>query len=382
VGIEWYEISDGVRACIPRLNLEEVSLALNSVNLLAEARSRLASLNGSVKMIIAQGLGILRFPLLVREAEMSSRIEGTRTTLEEALEFEVRPESHRLMQLEDATLVSNYVKAAELGFAALAQYPLSWRVLKLAHRELLHDVRGSDKAPGEFRKNQVHIGASTEVRDARYIPPPPNFISELTSELEKSWHSDSQLDPLVRCGIAHAQLELIHPFSDGNGRVGRLFIALFLKERGLLDEPVLVLSEYLERRRLQYYDALDSVVYTGSWDNWLQFFLTAVSEQALRRYDLVGKQVALYHGYKHSIREVRDSQARGRKTAYDEEALDLVFGNVFVTSESLQKGLRISAATANKLLERFVNLGILRETTGGLRNRRFMCVELLKLLKG
>lgn len=212
-----------------------------------------------------------------QEAVLSSQIEGTQSTLEDVLEFEAggrRPDRPR-----DVEEVVNYVRAMNHGLRLLSELPLSLRLLREIHRELLQGVRGAHRSPGEFRRSQNWIGpAGCSLDEAQFVPPPPHEMGDALHAFERFLHDREGLPSLVHCGLAHAQFETIHPFLDGNGRVGRLLITLLLCERQILARPLLYLSFYLKAHRAQYYDRLTAIRTEGDWEGWLRFFLRGVYE--------------------------------------------------------------------------------------------------------
>ncbi|OGK10693.1 MAG: hypothetical protein A2Y63_02970 [Candidatus Riflebacteria bacterium RBG_13_59_9] len=371
-------IQDGVKAFIPRFALGQIDISDDDKHLLAEARGELGTLNGICAGLTGRGLGVAVYSLLTREATASSRIEGTTASFSDALAFGAQP---RLFPPDhDVREVSNYVEAASMGFRVLdgGELPLCWRVIRQLHARLLSGVRGAQRDPGQWRGGQVHVGA-VRIEDAVYVPPPADEMPDLLSSLERYMHSPVPVDPLIRCGVIHAQFELIHPFLDGNGRIGRLLVSLYLKHSGLLDEPVLVLSEYFERNRAEYYEALASISRTCEWKRWLHFFMLAVAEQARKRAGICRKQIQLYEEFKLRLR-VRERSGRGRRPAYYEQALDVVFQRVVVTRRLLVDHVRMTMPTARSLVDRFVEEGILAlmETKGG--EHLFVCQQLLDLI--
>jgi Fic family protein len=215
-----------------------------------------------------------------REAVLSSQIEGTQSSLDDLVRREAGvADSQRPQDVEE---VSNYVKALNASMAALPRLPVSGRLIRDAHAILMHNVRGGDKAPGEFRRHQVHIGsAGGTIQDAVFVPPPPGAIPDAMAALERYLHADDDGDvPLIRIGLAHAQFETIHPFADGNGRCGRLLISLLLSETGLLRRPVLYLSAYFKEHRAEYYERLQATRDHGDFEGWLTFFLRGVADTA------------------------------------------------------------------------------------------------------
>ena len=214
-----------------------------------------------------------------REAVLSSQIEGTQSTLDDLLAVELQPRAAEIAR--DVDEIVNYVAAMKYGLSRLSELPLSLRLIREIHAELLQGVRGANKQPGEFRRDQNFIAPAgvTDIRDAAFVPPPVPAMKEALHQLETFLHDD-ELPPLLHAGMAHAQFETIHPFMDGNGRVGRLLITFLLVHRGVLHRPLLYLSLYLKRHRLDYYDALMAVRNEGDWESWLTFFVRGVAETA------------------------------------------------------------------------------------------------------
>jgi len=368
-----------VNAFIPAFALEQADISDDDKHLLAKARGELGTLNGICAGLMGRGLGVTVYPLITREATASARIEGTTASFEDALTFGAQP---RLFPPDhDVREVANYVEAARMGFAMLetGELPLCWRMICQLHSRLISGVQGAQRAPGRWREGQVHVG-SHRIEDAAYIPPPPQEIPALISSFEKYIHSPGRVDHLVKCGVLHAQFELIHPFWDGNGRIGRLLISLYLKQSGLLNEPVLVLSECFEGDRGGYYDALASISRTGEWGRWLHFFLTAVAEQAQKRTAMCHRQIELYEGFKANLR-IHERSGRGRRPAYYERALDVVFQKVVITRRLLVAGTGMTMATARSVVDKFAAEGILAlmDTKG--REQLFVCQPLLELLR-
>lgn len=223
---------------------------------------------------------LLLAPLMTQEAVMSSRIEGTQATLDDVLHLQIDPAPAKREEADDAREVDNYRIALEHACGRLEEIPLSVRLLKEAHTELLSGVRGGRKDPGNFRNGPVHIGPpGCSSAQATYVPPEAQRIPELFAELERYMHADAP-DALVQLALVHAQFELIHPFWDGNGRIGRLLIPLFLYDKRIISQPCFYLSEHLERHRDAYYDGLADISSAGAWMRWVEFFLDAVAQQA------------------------------------------------------------------------------------------------------
>ena len=307
---------------------------------------------------------------VVKEATDSSRIEGTRTEMEEALrpEEDVMPERR-----DDWEEVQNYVRAMNEAIDALGDLPLSTRLLRQTHRTLMSGVRGQNKQPGEYRQIQNRIGG-TSFEDAVYIPPPPNVVPDLMSDLEKFWHNeDIDVPHLIRIAISHYQFEAIHPFLDGNGRIGRLLITLYLMVHGFLRKPSLYLSSYIEKHRGAYYDALRRVSASGDMGQWIRFFLVAVRETARTGTETFEDIVALRE------RVEEKALSLGQRAANAQNLLKLLYRQPSVQVQDVADYLEVSYPTASSLVDDFEDLGILKETTGQKRNRRYLFREYVDL---
>ncbi|HUP20922.1 MAG TPA: Fic family protein [Gemmatimonadota bacterium] len=307
-----------------------------------------------------------------KEAVLSSQIEGTQSSLEDVLEYEAGAHTDDLPR--DVDEVYNHVRALNHGLARLPELPLSLRLLREIHAVLMENVRGGEKEPGEFRRSQNWIGpAGTPLRDAVFVPPPPHEMKQSLGDLERYLHSGKP--DLVAAGVAHCQFETIHPFLDGNGRLGRLLIALMLCERERLRRPLLYLSHYLRRHRQRYYDMLTAVREDGDWESWLKFFLTGVAEVARE-----GTETA---------RRITRLQERDRRIVADEirgtyrfPFLDLLFRYPSVTARFVESRLNVAYGTANNLIHRFEGAGILEEVTGQQRYRRYRYRDYMDLFTG
>jgi Fic family protein len=305
-----------------------------------------------------------------QEAVLSSQIEGTQASLTDVLQFEAgEGDSDKLRDVQE---VVNYVGAMNYGLRQEA-LPLSLRLLREIHARLLQGVRGERLEPGEFRRSQNWIGpAGCTLRTASFVPPPPHLLLELMGDLERFLH-DHRLPPLIHAGLAHAQLETIHPFLDGNGRVGRLLITFLLCHQGILSRPLLYLSHFLKRNRAEYYDRLQAVRTGGAWGGWLRFFLTGVRDVAAEAHETARKILAL-RGRCHDL-----LSKEGKAAANLLRALDVLFEQPVVSVHVLEQRLAVSHMTANTLAARLEELGVLREMTGYKRNRRFAFDPYLEL---
>jgi Fic family protein len=299
---------------------------------------------------------------IAKEANQSSRIEGTQTAMDEALMSEdlIAPEKR-----DDWREVRNYIDAINTAIAELQTLPLSNRLLRETHAILMRGVRGEHKMPGEFRTSQNWIGGSS-LKDAAFVPPHPNEVPDLMSDLEKFWHNDDiEVPNLIRIAISHYQFETIHPFCDGNGRIGRLLITLYLVSKGLLHKPALYLSDFFERNRASYYDALMAVRISGDLNHWVRFFLTGVAETATNGRNTFQQVLALRTESEARMHEL------GRRGKSGMHLLRLLYRRPVVTVAEVAQTLRVSLPTANTLVAEFVRFGLLKETTGYARNRVF-----------
>jgi Fic family protein len=337
--------------------------------LLAEANLKLGELNAF--SLYAPDIDIFIRMHVIKEATTSSRIEGTKTDMEEALlkESEVLPDKK-----DDWQEVQNYINAMNFAIEKLATVPLSTRLLKETHRRLMYVVRGETKLPGEYRTSQNWIGGAT-IKDAVFIPPHHTEVAALMGDLEKFLHNE-QIDVphLIRIAIAHYQFETIHPFLDGNGRLGRLLITLYLVNTDLLAKPTLYLSEYFERHKSLYYDNLMLVRTANNMSQWIKFFLVAIIETSK-------KGIATFqHILKLKERiEGEKILTLGKKVANAKALMNFLYKTPQVTAADVAEALHISPATANALIQDFISLGILMELTGQRRNRLFLFQEYVKL---
>jgi Fic family protein len=314
---------------------------------------------------------LLIAPYLRREAVLSSRIEGTITSLSDIYAFEA--EQLALIQSPDVQEVRNYVAAYEHGLERLATLPLSLRFIRELHERLMTDVRGGGLQPGRFRTYQNWIGGAT-ARDANYVPPPPAEMREALDDFERFIH-ERTLRPLIQAAMVHYQFEAIHPFGDGNGRVGRLLALLFLAERGLLPQPLLYLSAYFERTRSTYYDLLLRVSTHGDWTGWIIYFLEGVRIQAANAADLADRLLALQATYRTALQSAR-------RTANALALVDHLFVNPIVSASSVQRALGLSAPTAMSTIRILEKEGIVREVTGRRWGMAFQADEVLRVLRG
>ena len=337
--------------------------------LLEKASLKLGELNAFSRFVPDTDMFIIMH--ISKEAVFSSRIEGTRTTVEEALigEKQVNPEKR-----DDWQDVNNYVIAMNKAIEELKRLPLSNRLIRNTHKILLTGGRGAHQNPGEFRLSQNWIGGAS-LEDAVYIPPAHTELPELLSDLELFLHNaDIQIPHLIRIAIAHYQFETIHPFLDGNGRIGRLLITLYLVSSGILAKPLLYLSEFLEKNKSLYYDNLTLVRTKNDLGQWIRFFLTGVIQTSDMAVTTLKKIVDLK-----SSMEDRRMSAPGNRSSHGEVLLDSLFSRPIVTIKDVQSLTGLTPRAANNLVKAFIAQGILKETTGFQRNRVFKFQEYLKL---
>jgi Fic family protein len=340
-----------------------------AINTLLEAANRaLGELNAF--SLIVPDIDLFIEMHVVKEAQTSSRIEGTQTGMDEALmpEEQIRPEKR-----DDWREVRNYVDAVNSAVSELATLPLSNRLLKHTHKILMRGVRGEHKQPGEFRISQNWIGGSS-LMDAVFIPPHPDGVPDLMSDLEKFWHDESVVVPhLIRLAISHYQFETIHPFLDGNGRIGRLLVPLYLVSHGLLAKPSLYLSDFFERNRASYYDALMRVRIGNDMIHWVRFFLRGVAETAIKGRDVFKQILALRTEVEHQVLSL------GKRAPNARQVLNLLYRKPMINAADLRVGLNVSQPTANALLNDFNRLAVLREMTGAGRNKIYVFDAYLEL---
>jgi Fic family protein len=308
-----------------------------------------------------------------REAVLSSQIEGTQSSLSDLLIFEM--EEAPGTPLEDVVEVSNYIAALEHGMARLREgFPLSNRLLREMHAALMAKGRGSDKQPGEFRRSQNWIGG-TRPGNARFVPPPPEEVESCMGALERFIHSETNgLPVLLRAALAHVQFETIHPFLDGNGRLGRLLIALLLHHGGLLAEPLLYLSLFFKENRTAYYELLDRVRSTGDWEAWVDFFLEGVEQTARGAVQTARRLVSVFEA------DTRCIQQTGRAAANAMRVLAALRQRPALTLKHLRAVHDMTFPTASKAMQALLTAGIVRELTGRRRNRVFVYDAYLAVL--
>lgn len=344
----------------PRPPLE---LAGDLPGLLSTADRALGRLDGSVLTLPNPDLFV--FMYVRKEAVLSSQIEGTQSSLQDLLAAEAQMFDQNLPR--DVDEVVNYVRAMNHGLARLPELPVSTRLIREIHAELMQGVRGGRLQPGELRTSQNWIGPpGSTLSTASFVPPPHHAVPETLGELEKFLHGDDTLPPVVKIALAHAQFETIHPFLDGNGRVGRLLITFLLTECGVLHKPVLYLSHYFKRHRQAYYDHLQSVRDRGAWEAWLAFFLRGVIDVAGEAAETARRILQLREQHRAAI-----TAQFGRTAGNGHKVLESLFDRPILAVNEVAELTGTTYAAANNLVSRLVSVGVLSEMTGYARNRRF-----------
>ena len=338
--------------------------------LLSQADIKLGELNAFSQLIPDVDFFIKMH--ILKEGTKSSRIEGTQTKIDDAVQKEENIEAEKK---DDWLEVHNYVEAMNQSIKSFDKLPLSNRLLKQAHRTLMRGARGNRKTPGEFRKSQNWIGG-TSLRDAVFIPPHQDSVEDLMNDLEKFLHNENLAIPqLIKIGIAHYQFETIHPFLDGNGRIGRLLITLYLVSNNLLSKPTLYLSDFFEKHRSLYYDNLTRARTHNDLVQWLKFFLEGVRATAESSIQTFKNIIKLRSEVETKIAKL------GKKQEMAREFLQHLYSNPMVDSSDVVKLFNINISTALRLIDDFVKLKILKEITGQKRNRNFVFEGYVKLFR-
>lgn len=357
--------SSGYRAFIPAGLPPDLPIRIDDSMqaLLSQADRALGRLYGSVQTLPDPDLFV--FMYVRKEAVLSSQIEGTQSSLSDVLEAEARILDPN--RPKDVSEVLNYVAAMNYGLDRLESLPVSVRLVREIHERLLLGVRGSDRSPGELRRSQNWIGpAGCTLNDAVFVPPPPDEVPQALSDWEGFLHAEDPMPTLIKIGVAHAQFETIHPFLDGNGRVGRLLISFLLCERGILRKPVLYLSHFFRRYRDRYYDSLQAVRDTGDWESWLGFLLQGIAEVASEATSTIRRIVDLREQHRTLIAE-----RFGRVAGNGIRVLEMLFSRPIISVNDIKALTGTSYPAANDLMNRLVRHGLVQEITGQARNRRF-----------
>jgi len=362
---------NGYYAFLPAPLPPDFGWSLSLVSSLSQAErdlSRLATLAGAFPFP-----RLLIQPFMHREAVLSSRIEGTRATLAELYNYE----STQLSFLEpddDVREVHNYVTALDYGLERLKNFPISLRLIREIHEKLMKDVRGGNLTSGEFRRTQNWIGpAGSTIMTATYVPPPVDEMNQALGDLEKFIHTGSDVPALARAAMIHYQFEALHPFLDGNGRVGRLLMAYLFTEWNILQQPLLNLSVYFERYRQEYYDHLLVVSQRGAWEAWLRFFLHGVSAQAQDSVARMQQLESIRVKYEPLVKSDRNSERMGA-------VLDFLFTRPILSAKQLAESVGMPFKTSRQYIEKLAKAGILREITGNARNQIYRADEVFGAL--
>ncbi|MCP4164288.1 MAG: Fic family protein [Chloroflexi bacterium] len=355
----------GFRAFIPAPLPPDppIQLSLGLQALLSDADRALGRLDGSIQTLPDPNLFVLMY--VRKEAVLSSQIEGTQSSLDDVLEAEAQVFS--ATRPRDVDEVLNYVNAMNYGLERLQSLPVSVRLIREIHEHLLRNVRGGEHQPGEVRRTQNWIGpAGCTLNEAIFVPPPPHEVPVALAQWERFLHADDAIPYLLKVGLAHAQFETIHPFLDGNGRVGRLLIAFLLCERDILQQPVLYLSHYFKRHRQAYYEHLQAIRDRGDWESWLTFFLHGMTEVSGEATQTARRIVDLREVHRALIVE-----QFGRVTANGLKVLEFLYSHPIVNVKAIAELTGVAYPTANELTKRFVRHDLLTEMTGRRRSRLF-----------
>lgn len=347
----------------------EILLDEEIVKLVVDANRQLAKLDTASQLISNADLFISMY--VRKEALISSQIEGTQCTLDDVLDPEVDMNANL-----DVSDVVNYVKATQYAIQRLENLPICCRLMKEVHEKLMEGVRGQDKTPGEFRHSQNWIGpANCSLKDARYIPPNVQDMEEAMSDLERYMNENVEYDPLIRAALIHYQFETIHPFLDRNGRIGRLLILLYLMEQKVLSKPVIYISYFLKKNQVEYYDRISEVRRSGNFEQWIKFFLEAVSKAATDSLASI-RQLSILHD-----KNIARLPISNRKKDNLRAVFEYIEQYPIIDIKKTAKELGISYNTAATVVKKLVELGILQETTNKARNRVFAYEEYLDILR-
>ncbi len=338
-------------------------------NLLVKANSSVAKLDAISKRLPSVPLFVSMY--VRKESLLSSQIEGTQATLNDILDPNIKENIN-----QNVSDVINYIKAANFATERLNTLPLCNRLLLETHKVLMQDVRGSEKNPGEFRRSQNWIGPSgSTLKTARYIPPSTTDMDTAMSDLEKYINEEAQTDPLIKIALIHYQFETIHPFLDGNGRIGRLMVNLFLKENNMLSYPTLYISYYLKRNRIEYYDRLTEVREKGNFEQWIKFFLLGIYESAEDSIESIDKLTELHDK---NISLVKENDTASKVAS---KVFDYLENTPIIDVKKTATALDISYNTAQSVIKKFMQLGILEQVGDNQRGRHFAYEDYLRILR-
>jgi Fic family protein len=361
----------GYHAFIPNPLPPHIDYTPELVKLISEADRPLSELSGTGRVLPNPYL--LVYPYMRREAVSSSRIEGTQSSLNDLFFFEAAPDS--APPNSDVREVQNYVLAMEYGLNRLKDLPISIRLIREIHEILMQGVRGEHATPGELRRSQNWIGPpGCFLADAVYVPPPVEEMHQALSDWEKYLHSNPMEPPLIQCALMHYQFEAIHPFLDGNGRIGRLLVTFFLCERGHLSQPLLYLSEFFEKNRAEYYSLLLRVSRKGDWKEWIEFFLRGLAVSAKNALSDALDLLSLHEEYVRVLEKEKKHPASARRI------VDEIFLNPVLSISGLSRKWNLPFNSVKSGVEKLIHLGILQQANTKSRNRLFIASRLMNLL--
>ncbi len=364
----------GYRAFMPKPlpPVPPVHIAPELQRLLSDADRAVGQLHGSVETLPHPDLFVYMY--VRKEAVLSSQIEGTQSSLQDLL----AAEAHLAEGVpNDVDEVVNYVRAMKLGLQRLPELPLSIRLIREIHAELMKGARGAHLSPGQLRQTQNWIGPpGSTIATASFIPPPPHDVPTLLGDIETFLHREDDVPLLIKIGLAHAQFETVHPFLDGNGRIGRLLITFLLCERNALKKPVLYLSHYFKQHRQEYYDRLQATREDGDWEGWLSFFLQGVIAVSVEAAETAKKILVLREDHR---RQINDQL--GRTAGNGHRVLERLYQKPIVSVEDVRTITGTSFQAANVIVQRLVEIQILQEMTGRARNRRFLYAPYVDLFR-
>jgi len=364
---------DGYRAFIPEPLPPDPPVQFDDEmqSLLSNADRALAKLDGIIMVLPNPDLFIAMY--VKKEALLSSQIEGIQASLEGVLEFEADLKPRE--DVEDIKEVISYIKALNYGIDRLKELPFSLRLIKEIHRILIEGTRGNSKTPGEFRSTQNWIGPpGASLSESIFVPPPPNIVLPVMGELEKFFYENIRIPPLVKIALTHAQFETIHPFLDGNGRIGRLLITFYLFWKGLLSKPILYLSFYLKKNRETYYNLLMKVRTQGDWEEWIKFFLKGIGEISGEAANTAKEIIQLKEKLITTLYE------KSISSIYAVKFIAYIFESPIIEIKNLIERFSVHKDTANELVKKFEGIGILKEVTGKQRYKKYLFKEYVDII--
>lgn len=364
---------EGYDTFIPNsLPPEELNINDELQLLLSKADGALARLDGVTQVLPNPDLFVAMY--IKKEALLSSQIEGTQASLKGVLEFEAKLKPKE--NINDIREVINYIKAIHYGMENLNSNNLSLELINKIHRVLIEGTRGTNKLPGNLRDFQNWIGTTgSTIYSAVYIPPPPEKVEELMLDLEKFIQTKDKIPTLIKIALIHAQIETIHPYLDGNGRMGRLLITFYLYWKGILSRPLLYLSFYLKQNRSQYYEILNNIRFEGDWESWLNFFLRGIIEVSNNSIDTAKRIIKLKENL---IEKLLENNISG---VYAVKLINTLFDNPLITVSEASKFIGVTRQTSNKLIAKFEEIGILAEITGKQRYKKYIFVDFIKIVE-